>query len=153
MRTMIGMLGILAMVTIPALAAAPISSETTDSDELIGLYKIVSAESNGTAIPDERIKDNTVRITPETIAVYDKDKSELYVARYQLNTQRDPSLIKMTQTGGPEESRGANAQGLIRVEGESVQLIYAVRGGELPTTFKTTKGAGQHLFVLQRTSE
>ncbi len=110
---------------------------------LEGGYTLVSGEKDGKAIPEERIKGGTVRFTGDKITGTDKDKKEFFAATYTLDTAKKPWVIQMKSTS-PKE---AEATGLIKKEGDTITIIYALPGGEAPKEFKT--GPKQHLFVLK----
>jgi len=129
------------------------SARPAGAEGLVGHYRIVSGQNGPREIPTEQIQDNTVRITPDVITAYDKDQKELFVARYRLDAEEEPCRIEMEQTGGPERSKGLKATGLIRRDGDTITLVYAVEGGEPPTGFEVKEGAAQHLFILKRIDE
>lgn len=111
--------------------------------KLEGGYTIVSGDSDGKPIPAERVKGHTTRFSGNKIVTTDKDKKEIYVAEYKLDESAKPCKITMKSTS-PKE--GA-ASGLIKKEGDTITLIYALPGGEAPTDFKTKEK--QNLFVLK----
>ena len=131
-----------------AAVGATLNAEDKKSDakkgaKLEGGYTIVSGEEGGKPIPDERIKGATVRFTGDTITGTDKDRKEFFAAKYTIDTGKKPWVIKMTSTA-PKE---AEATGLVKKEGDTLTLIYALPGGEAPTDFKTKEK--QQLFVLK----
>lgn len=110
---------------------------------LEGGYTIVSGESDGKPIPAERVKGHVTRFTKDKIVTTDKDKKEVYVAEYKLDDSKKPCVIKMKSTT-PKEGE---AMGLIKKEGDTITLIYALPGGKMPDDFKTEEK--QNLFVLK----
>jgi len=142
MRNWISLLGLLALgLTTARLATAA----DKDGEELAGGYTIESGEKFGVPEPEERIKGSTVRITEDRVVVTDKDKKEVYGMSYVLDTATKPWKITMTAKLGPSE--GTVAKGLIEKKGDTVRLIYALPGGEMPTDFKT--GEKQLMFVMK----
>lgn len=111
--------------------------------KLEGSYTVVSGEENGRAVPAEKVKGSIVRFTGDTIVGTDKDKKEFFAAKYTLDTAATPWKIRMTSTA-PKE---AAAVGLIKKEGDTVTLIYALPGAPAPTEFKTKDR--QNMFVLK----
>ena len=83
--------------------------------------------------------------TADKIVGTDKDKKEFFAASYTLDTTKKPWVIKMKSLA-PKE--GAESVGLVKVEGDSVTLVYSLPGVAAPTEFKTKDK--QHLFVLKR---
>lgn len=125
-------------------------AKETDATGLVGNFEIASGEEGGKPTPPERVKGSTVRITPDTIVVVDKDEKEVYVAKYTLNRDAKPYRITMVETGGPRGRKGEKAVGVIGTEGDDVKLCYAYEGGIIPTEFKTAAGAKQLCFTLKR---
>ena len=120
-----------------------------DFEKLHGMYEIVSGERNGSKITADRLKEVGVRIASNAITTVDKDKKEVYVATYEVDTSKKPWRIRMKATVVPKGGeKGTPAEGLISSEGETVKLIYALPGGKAPTEFKT--GDKQQMFVLKK---
>jgi len=111
---------------------------------LAGGYTVVSGEKDGQVIPPERIRGSVVRFTENRITGTDKDKKEFFAATYTLDTSKKPWVIAMKSTS-PKE---AEAGGLVKVDGDTLTIIYSLPGGAAPTDFKTKEK--QHLFVLKR---
>ena len=121
------------------------SGKACTPEDLVGRYVIVSGEKYGEKEPEERIKGTIVTFSKETVVVEDKDKKELYSASYKLDSTKNPSDIVMTSK--VKESAGEIARGLIKKEGDTVHLIYALPTGEIPSGFKT--GEKQLMFVMK----
>ncbi len=119
------------------------AAEKKATASLEGGYTLVSGEKDGKAIPEDRIKGSLVKITGDTIVGTDKDKKELFVSKYTLDTTKTPWAITMTSKD-PKES---TAKGLVKKDGDTVTIVYALPGGDTPTEFKTKEK--QQLFVLK----
>jgi uncharacterized protein (TIGR03067 family) len=131
--------------------------------ELKGGYTIVKGERDGEPIPAERIKGAIIRFTDDETRGTDKDKKDLYIAKYKLDTSKTPWKIYMTtvekkdrETGRTEKKAGkdyspeeASTTGLIKKDGDTIQIIYALPGGKEPTSFKTKKGDKTQMFWLK----
>ncbi len=115
-------------------------------ETLVGRYTIVSGEKDGVKEPEERIKGTVVTFTKEKVVVVDKEKKERYSASYKLDSTKNPSDIIMTSR--VESSPGEIARGLIRKEGDTIKLIYALPTGEIPSEFKTKEK--QLMFVMKK---
>jgi len=148
-------------VSTPLFAAAVaaltlVSSRGTAEDQKVdekraaamleGGYTLVSGEKDGKGIPEERIQGSVVRFTSNTIVGTDKDKKEFFASSYTLDTSKTPWVITMKSTS-PTES---TAVGIIKKEGDTLTIAYALPGGETPAEFKTKEK--QHLFVLKAVS-
>jgi uncharacterized protein (TIGR03067 family) len=126
-----------------ALAGAAAVGDDKAAPKLDGGYTLVSGEKDGKAIPEERIRGSVVKFAGNTITGTDKDKKEFFAATFTLDTTKTPHVIRMKSTS-PKE---AEATGLVKKEGDTVTIVYALPGSPAPTGFKTA--AGQHLFVLK----
>ncbi|MBN9120272.1 MAG: TIGR03067 domain-containing protein [Planctomycetes bacterium] len=110
---------------------------------LEGGYTIVSGEKAGKAIPEAEIKGSVVMFTGDKILGTDKDKKEFFSATFTLDASKTPWVIDMTS----KEPKAAKATGLIKKEGDTIVIVYALPGAETPKEFKTKEG--QQLFVLK----
>lgn len=115
-------------------------------EALVGRYAIVSGEKNGMKEPAARIQDTVVTFTQDKVVVADKDKKERYSATYTLDSTKNPASITMTSRS--EGSANEIARGLIKKEGDTVYLIYALPTGEVPSDFKTVEK--QLMFVMKK---
>jgi uncharacterized protein (TIGR03067 family) len=148
-----------ATLTVSATAKQPVipdrpPPDKTKASELEGSYTIVSGEREGTAIPAEELKDGVFRLAFGKLVAVDQDRREFLVAKYTVDTAKTPWKIEMkselptkasTQGDAPKEQ--VTSVGLIKKDGATVTLIYAMPGGEAPTGFKTK--AKQQMFVLK----
>jgi len=116
---------------------------------LAGEYVIVSGERAGRKEPPERIKGTLVRFTDSAVAVFDMSKRQTYGASYKLDMGKKPWTITMTAATG--RNKGEVARGLIEKQGDTVRLIYALPGGELPTGFATKDK--QLMFTMKTLKE
>ncbi len=125
------------------------ADKSTTPESLVGCYTITSGEKEGEKEPEERIKGTTVTFTKETVIVADKDKKEIYSAKYELDTKTTPCQITMTSE--VKGSAGEIARGLIQQDKDDdsvVRLIYALPTGEVPKEFKTKEK--QLMFVMKK---
>ena len=117
--------------------------------DLLGSYTIVSGEKYGETEPPDRIEGTTVRIADDAIIVIDKDKKEVYAQTYKIDTKSTPWKITLKSKITPKDQgkEDVEAKGLIEKKGDTVKLIYAIPGGDMPTDFKTKEK--QLMFVLK----
>jgi uncharacterized protein (TIGR03067 family) len=147
------MKSLIATTVLAAFLALPVGAEVPQKDPpakaaaIDGTYTIVSGEEGGKAIPDERIKGAVVKFGGGKVVGTDKDKKQFFAADYTLDTTKKPWVIEMKSTA-PKE---ATASGLVKVDGDTLTLIYALPGGEAPKEFKTKDK--QQLFVLKRAAK
>lgn len=147
-------LGVTAAVDPQKADPPPVPEEKTGATALDGGYMIVSGERDGKAIPQEEIKGAVVRFARGQVVGTDKDRKEFFAATYTLDTSKKPWKIDMKSIAPakPDVSGGApkdgmTATGLVKKEGDTLTLIYALPGGEAPKEFKTK--AKQQMFVLK----
>ncbi|MBA4067387.1 MAG: hypothetical protein C0501_27495 [Isosphaera sp.] len=114
---------------------------------LEGGYTIVSGERDGKAIPEAEIKGSVVRFSGNKITGTDKDRKEFFAATYTVTGDKGgdkgPWTIKMKSTS----PKDAEAVGMVKKDGDTVTIVYALPGGEAPKEFKTKEK--QNLFVLK----
>ena len=103
--------------------------------DFTGGYTLISGECDGRPLPPEHLHDTVVRFTADTVVVTDRDERQSYAATYRLDEARQPSGITMTATHAPNS--GDVAEGLVEKRGDTIRLIYALPGGDMPTEFKT----------------
>jgi uncharacterized protein (TIGR03067 family) len=109
-----------------------------------GGYTIASGERDGKPIPAERIKDAIVRLTGGRIVGTDRDRVELLVATYTLDTEKTPWALELRHYEAPDQL----SSGLVKKDGNVLTIIFALPGGAAPTEFKTKEK--QVMFVLRR---
>jgi uncharacterized protein (TIGR03067 family) len=115
--------------------------------KLNGTYTITAGEEDGKPIPAARFEGAVVIFTDDTVAGTDKEKKEIFSSKYKLDAAKKPWAIHM-KTKEPKE---AESQGLVKMEGDTVTIIYAKPGGEKPTEFKTKEN--QHMFVMKKKAD
>lgn len=140
----------------PSPATLPNDLKATGPDvALEGVFNIVSGERDGKAVPEEEIKGAMVRIAQGKLICTDKDRTEFFAAKYTVDATKTPWKIALTTEDGTEGTAGetkpkataVTTTGLVKRDGTSLTLIYALPGGEAPTEFKTK--AKQQMFVLK----
>ena len=113
---------------------------------IVGTYKIVAGEEDGKKLPANELKGDVVTFGLDQVTGIDKDKKEIFVATYTLDTSKKPWVIHMKSVMAPRV--GERAEGLLEKDGDNLKLIYALPGGKMPTSFSSqTK---QHLFVMKK---
>ncbi len=141
---------------LPASAEPKESSDAAISAEvkrLVGAYEIVSGQYGEKEIPKDRLE-GKVRWGTKTIAGYDNDENKLYAAVYTLDSSTDPWTIEMTGRMIPEsedaEAKKFKSKGLVKIEDETVTLIYSTKDGEKPDDFEPEEE--DHKFVFRKTA-
>lgn len=121
---------------------------------LEGAYTIVSGERDGKAIPEDEIKGSVVRFADGKVIGTDKNRKEFYAAAYTVDATKKPWKIDMKSVPpakpdatGTTPRESVTATGLVKKEGETLTIVYALPGGDAPTEFKTK--AKQQMFVMK----
>ena len=120
-------------------------------DKVEGTWAIVQGYEGGKPVPKERIRDNRVIISRDTIRILDKDKKQTWLVRYKLDPAQDPKAIAMTVAEG--EGKGQSAEGIYHLEGNTLKLCYALPGHPRPKTFAPTQTKNELLFTMKRVKE
>jgi uncharacterized protein (TIGR03067 family) len=97
-----------------------------------GGYTVASGERDGKPFPKEALQDAIMRVTESRIVGTDRDRRELIVATYTLNTTKTPWTLELRHYGAKELTAG-----LVKKDGYKLTIIFALPGGEAPTEFKT----------------
>ena len=140
--------GIAALVVTPTLAQNRGDDKSRADDKpakIEGTYTITKGERDGKALDESRFKGAVTVITKDKIVSTDKDKKELYVASYKL--ERDGKMWKIMMTS-IKPNKGEKADGVVKVDGDTLMLCYALPDGKTPTGFKT--GEKQQCFTLKK---
>ena len=101
----------------------------------------------------QRRKGAIVNITQGRIVGTDKKETHFFAATYTVDASKKPMRIDM-KTIPPERPAGTApkaepmaATGLVKKEGDTLTIVYALPGGKPPTDFKT--GEKQQMFVMK----
>lgn len=116
-----------------------------DAAKLVGTWKYVSGEKNGEKIDKDRLKDQTVVITKDTITLKGE---QTFVIKYKLDAKKKPVTVQMEITESPFGA-GAKAAGILELKGDDLRVCYTA-DGEAPQKFESKEGSKAHLFVLKR---
>jgi uncharacterized protein (TIGR03067 family) len=131
---------------------APPSADDRKAGAIEGAYEIVSGERGGKPIPEGEIKGAVVTIRQGKVVSTDKNAKKFFAATYTLDATKKPMVIHMTtdpgeSSPGAEPTKPVTADGLVKKDGGTLTLIYALPGGKAPTDFKTKEN--QQMFVLK----
>ena len=154
------------------LSAAPAFALAEEGDEkapdIRGSYTILAGAKYGEKIPAEKLKDNRVVITADTLAVVDRDSNQLYASSYQLTPPKEGDLkmknfedVWYADLVSTIPQKGSKAPALVRVRMKKpradapetkptitqVWIIYSL-SEDRPTKFQT--GAKDLMFRLKK---
>jgi uncharacterized protein (TIGR03067 family) len=118
------------------------------ADKLVGHWTVVRGKNEQKAVEQEKIHGSEVKFTKDRIIAYDPKHKELYVATYQADDSGSPHKLTMTVVEGP--MKGKKAEGIYKLEGDQLTIIYSVPGDQRPPAFDTSGAGHQLMFVLKR---
>ena len=136
------------------LAVAPVATRADDTlaDKIQGTYNYVSGKKGDEAIDKDRLA-GKVKITKDTIYLLGEGGEEEFVIPYTFSADgTSRGKLKMEiKKGVVAEAVGSTARGLVKLEGDTLTLIYDFQEGRSPEDF-TPKDAMQHLYILKRSA-
>ncbi len=118
-----------------------------DGKKLIGTWVYVSGARAGVAASDDNLASNVVINDKEFQLGGLPDGSE-FVMAYKLKTDTSPVRIDIEITEGPVPE--GKASGILRFDGEQLELCYDPSGNQYPGSFESTADNGYHIFRLKR---
>jgi uncharacterized protein (TIGR03067 family) len=116
---------------------APAQDKKADVPKLEGKYQLVAGKKNGMAIDDES-KKAAYTFTADRIRIEGGDVK--FVMGYTLDATVKPVKIDMEILEGPEGTKGAKAQGIVEVTGDTVKIAYSVEKDKRPENFEGKDG-------------
>lgn len=118
-----------------------------DAKSLEGVWKPVSAELGGQAMPPAVVKAITLTIDKYTYMVTVEgempDKGTL-----SLNSKAKPKRMAITGTDGP--NRGKTILSIYELKGDTIRICYDLSGQKYPAAFKSMKGTQLFLVNYRR---
>jgi uncharacterized protein (TIGR03067 family) len=136
------------------LASFPVGAADKDKDKedkfdaakLVGTWKYVSGEKNGDKVDADKLKDDRLVITKETLTLKGE---QTFVLKYTLDAKKSPVALSMVITEGPF-GKDEKTEGIIELSGDDLKFCYALPGEKAPTKFEAKDGSKAHFFVLKR---
>lgn len=150
MRTLL-ILGLaFGLAAVHATTADPKDSDNRKegADKLVGTWMVVGGEVDGKPSPEEKIKGSMMTVDKKSIKLTDKDDKQLWVLNYKTDDMATPHRISMTVEAGTDN--GKSAEGIYKIDGDTLTICYGLPGAERPKDFKTTTGSKENCFVLKR---
>ncbi len=121
-------------------------STKLDPNKIVGDWTYVRGQANGAAIDEERLA-GLISITEKTLTLTSDDAK--FVFDYKIDTEKTPAAIKLTMTESPFGT-GAEADGIIRMAGEQLELCYAMDGGKAPAKFEAPENSNHRYLVMKK---
>jgi uncharacterized protein (TIGR03067 family) len=117
-----------------------------DAAKLVGTWKFVSGEKEGTKSAEEALK-GKVEITKDVIKII-ASEDLVFVMKYKLDTDAKPVGITIEGTEGPVKDQ--TIKGIIELDGDTLKLAYGLPGEPAAKEFKTKEGSKTQSFVMKR---
>jgi len=118
-------------------ACVALSARADEKIDLTGKYTLVAGKKNGTATGDDA-KKMTYTATTDKFTISGGDIK--FVMGYKLDTKATPIEIDMEILEGPDGTKGAKAQGIIEVKGDTLKLAYTMDKDKRPKNFEGKEG-------------
>ena len=112
--------------------------------KLAGTWQLVSAETDGEKVPDERAKQIRVVIAKGKHTVYFKDKAIAEGVAFRIDPTKTPKEVEDTLKDGQK------ILGIYELDGDTLRSCVAAVGKERPTRFSGATGSGCTLRVFKR---
>lgn len=116
-------------------------------NEILGDWKYVSGEKDGTELDADHFRGQRVAISKDTMTL--KSDQFTFVMKYELVADSNPQAVNLEITESPFGA-GQKTSGILEQSEDTLKLCYRPMGGDTPTKFEGKSGSGQHYFVLER---
>jgi uncharacterized protein (TIGR03067 family) len=111
-----------------------------------GVWKTVSVEINGQAVPEEEFKDDRLTIRDGAFVLRAGKSST--AGTLTLDPTKQPRTIDTETVLGKD--KGIKSLGIYQLEGNTLKVCYVVHPNPRPTEFKTMPKSGRALVVYQK---
>jgi hypothetical protein len=141
-----------ARLLIPCLAALVACPAIVRAQEPYGTYSYVKGQKGSDVIPEEDLKDSTMKVEEGKITLLGPDGEVQYEIRYDVDEELGDDTYRASMEitkAEMQEAVGAKAKALAKADGSEITIIYDYEGLDYPEDFEP-KGPSQHLFVLKR---
>lgn len=122
------------------------ADDKADAQKLVGTWTVSQEGKDGKQETAEGVKGKQVRITRDMITCTDRAQKTDMAASYTVDTSTKPWTITLTPTEG--EHKGKTLKGIVKLEGETVEICFAEPDQPAPTEFKA--GEKQRCFTLKK---
>ncbi len=120
--------------------AADTESAKSDLAQLQGDWAMLSANRDGTALPDEMVK-NSKRVCKGDETTVVVGGQLLMKAKFSLDPTKKPKRIDYRITSGA--NAGKTQLGIYELDGDKVKFCFSTPGNQRPTDFAIKAGDGQ----------
>lgn len=148
----VAVLGLSILVLAVSLSSYAQDKKGLDPAKLVGEWKYVDGLKDGEKVAAQVLK-GIIKIDKKAFTLPSETPDEVFVMPYKLDASKSPAAIDFTIEKAPlamKEAEGAQAAGIITLEGDTIKLAYASMGGERPKNFESTADNKVHVFTLKR---
>jgi len=118
-----------------------------DAAKLAGTWNFTAGTKAGEKADVSMLKDGAV-FTKDTITL--KNEMGAFEFKYKVDAKASPATIDLEMTA-PEAFKGTKSQGLIKLDGDTLTLIYNTdMDAKRPTKLESTKDNKCFLWVLTK---
>ena len=121
-------------------------SSQLDPSKLVGEWTYVRGQVNGDDIGEDRLQ-GLIAFTDKTLTLTGDDAK--FVFDYEVDAEKGPASIKLTMTESPFGA-GAEANGIIRLAGDQLELCYAMDNGPAPKKFEAPADSNHRYLVMKK---
>jgi uncharacterized protein (TIGR03067 family) len=132
---------LLLIVCLGFFIAADKAKDMTDQEKIQGTWILVSAQSNGKALPDDVVKN--VRLVFAENKLKTKNKDRVTEATFKLSQDKKPREIDLELNDGV-------GRGIYALEGDDLKIIHGEVDQERPTEFVSKPDSKLILLILKR---
>jgi uncharacterized protein (TIGR03067 family) len=128
-------------------AETPPANAPAAADNLEGVWRLVSGESEGKPLSAAEVKSGKLVIEGDRYTVMLASQGTLKGTQ-KLDASKSPKTIDAVGANGPDA--GKTTLGIYELMGDEFRVALASPGKARPTRFKTSPGSGQWMHVWQR---
>jgi uncharacterized protein (TIGR03067 family) len=142
------------MLVVSSASAKDVAVDKATSDELKkfqGTWMMVSGEADGTAVPEEHVKQNKITFVDNKVEIFSPHQNkEVMVSKVlKIDTTKTPHELQWSRETGPKA--GIIMKAIYEFEGpDKYKVCFDPAGKSVPKAFSTKKGSGHYWHVWKR---
>ena len=138
---------IIAVAAAGACAVSTMAHAETDAERFQGNWTVQKMTRQGKDLPEEKVKELRVTFEGDKFLAKRGDKVA-ESSTFTLDETKNPKTIDMLPANKTEKRP---AQGIYKLEGDKLSMLWRKEGGERPADFDATKvGPEAVMIVLER---
>jgi uncharacterized protein (TIGR03067 family) len=121
---------------------------SNDLEKLAGVWNCISATNDGKPVAEETVKKLHLTVTKEGRYKTELGTQVLFDSNCKVDPAKYPRNIDVIGTEGA--NKGKAAQGIYKLDGDTLTICYTMPGKERPKAFESQTGSGATLVVWKR---